>query len=315
MKSKLFSILFALVLAVSLMLVSAAADASSITGAVTLVAEGDSTAEWTDEEAMVDDHSARLTMPNRNWYIEPISNAEAQIDVEDIRVGDITGFSFWQKVDNVDLPLCIEFNLNDGTVIRGYGLDRSKFPGGDAPHTDWFQVNESDISFGWPPSWDYYKSNYSDYIVESIYIGYGPIGSTQSVTAYVDDFALNEATYVFEPPLGPSDVLDHFTCYEVKEPKDLPKFEERDVVVTDQFGEEALTVKKPKLICIPCSKDGSEIKNPEIFILKLYQIKEPKDSPKFEPRDVLVTDQFGEEVLTVKKPKYLAVPALKEHTE
>lgn len=199
MKRKILSMLFALVLAVSLMLAVAWANGSSVSGAVTLVAEGDSTAEWTDEEAKVGDHSAKLTMPNRNWYIEPICNAEAQIDVEDVLVGDIAGFTFWQKVDNIDLPLCIEFNLSDGKVIRGDGLDRSKFPGGDAPHTDWFQVDESDISFGYR-SWDYYKDKYSGYTVQSVYIGYGPIGSTQSVVAYVDDFVLNGITYVFEPP-------------------------------------------------------------------------------------------------------------------
>ena len=125
---------------------------------------------------------------------------------------------------------------------------------------------------------------------------------------------LYEQGYLASMP-DPAAVLDHFTCYEVKEPKGLPKFEARDVVVTDQFGEEALTVKKPKLICIPCSKDGSEIKNEKIFILKLYEIKYPKGQPKFEPLEVFVTDQFGEEFLTVKKPKYLAVPALKEELD
>ena len=106
-------------------------------------------------------------------------------------------------------------------------------------------------------------------------------------------------------------VFNHFTCYDVKEVP--PKFEKLVVFVKDQFmeDEESVEVKKPKLICIPCTKDGFEIKNPD-FILKLYQIKKPKEAPKFEPRDVLVTDQFGEETLTVKKPKYLAVPALKE---
>ena len=48
---------------------------------------------------------------------------------------------------------------------------------------------------------------------------------------------------------------------------------------------------------------------------KCYAVKEPKGLPKFEPLEVFVTDQFGEETLTVKKPKYLAVPALKEEIE
>ncbi|XOB46404.1 MAG: hypothetical protein ACKKMV_03060 [Candidatus Nealsonbacteria bacterium] len=198
---------FAMVLVLSLIIVPAIivmANGQSISGTVTLVTQGDSTAGWTNEDSIVDDYSAKLTMPNRNWYIEPISNAEAQINVEDIIMKDINGFTFYQKVNNVDLPICIEINLSGGKVIRGYGLNRTKFPGGDAPHTDWFQVDESDISFG-GRSWNYYKNKYSDYVVESVVIGYGPIGSTQGVVAYIDDFTLNSTTYVFEPPPIPPD--------------------------------------------------------------------------------------------------------------
>jgi hypothetical protein len=110
-------------------------------------------------------------------------------------------------------------------------------------------------------------------------------------------------------PVGPEDLLDHYTCYDVKEIP--PKFEKLIVPVLDQFTEEEISieVKKPKLICIPCSKDGSPIKNPENFILKLYEVKE---APKLEDKNLLVTDQFGEEDLKVKKVKFLAVPAEKE---
>jgi hypothetical protein len=108
----------------------------------------------------------------------------------------------------------------------------------------------------------------------------------------------------------PSDFLDHFSCYDVKEIP--PKFEKLFVSIIDQFmyEEKSIEVKKPKLICIPCSKDGSLIKNPEKFILKLYEVKKPK--PKVEAPNLIVTDQFGEEDLEVKKLKYLAVPATKE---
>ena len=80
------------------------------------------------------------------------------------------------------------------------------------------------------------------------------------------------------------------------------------MLLSDQFETEENELKKPELICIPCTKNDSPIKNRPDFILKLYKIKHAKH----EKREVLVTDQFGEEILEVKKPKYLAVPALKQ---
>ena len=47
----------------------------------------------------------------------------------------------------------------------------------------------------------------------------------------------------------------HLTCYEVKRPKGDPEFEDRNVSVTNQFGEDqVLEVTNPKLLCVPSSK-------------------------------------------------------------
>ena len=144
-----------------------------------------------------------------------------------------------------------------------------------------------------------------------IRIGYG--GPWADTLAYVDDVTINDYSEHFETLETPESVLDHFKCYAAH-----GRLSPGSVDLEDQFGVwEDSEVKKAKLVCIPCSKDGSEIKNPDNFILKLYEIKVPKvpkGSPKFETQ-VIVTDQFGEETVTVKKPKYLAVPALKEHIE
>ena len=48
----------------------------------------------------------------------------------------------------------------------------------------------------------------------------------------------------------------HLTCYEVKKLEGTPKFEKRHVLVQNQFGEDQiLEVKKPKLLCVPSTKE------------------------------------------------------------
>jgi hypothetical protein len=49
---------------------------------------------------------------------------------------------------------------------------------------------------------------------------------------------------------GIIDPSTHLTCYSVK----APRFEKRDVEVVNQFGQFRLTVKKPKMLCVPSNK-------------------------------------------------------------
>jgi hypothetical protein len=46
--------------------------------------------------------------------------------------------------------------------------------------------------------------------------------------------------------------LDHFLCYKVK---NNGKFEKRDVIVSNQFGEQHFTILAPDLLCVPSSKE------------------------------------------------------------
>jgi hypothetical protein len=135
-------------------------------------------------------------------------------------------------------------------------------------------------------------------------MGYG--GPWVNTLAYVDDVTINDYFEHFETP---ESVLDHFTCYEVQGGQD-PK---EEVLLSDQFTSEpqATKVKKAKLLCVPCNKNGSEIKNPANFVLKLYEIRDIDKEPHLKT-DLLTTDQFGKDILKVKKPKFLAVPAKKE---
>ena len=75
-------------------------------------------------------------------------------------------------------------------------------------------------------------------------------------------------------------------------------------------------MKKPKFLCTPVAKDGEPIIDPVGHHLVCYEVKRLKGQPKFQKRDVLVFNQFEDEVegriLTVEKPKILCVPSKKE---
>lgn len=103
------------------------------------------------------------------------------------------------------------------------------------------------------------------------------------------------------PPLA----LDHFTCYRVQGPS-------LEVVVTldDQFDHEVVRVSEPLSLCNPAFKfvDGQASPVGDfLWHLVCYRIK----PPTFTPVTVVTHNQFGDEVLTVRKPDRLCVPSLK----
>ncbi len=108
---------------------------------------------------------------------------------------------------------------------------------------------------------------------------------------------------------------DHFLCYEAKSAKGEPKFERLDVDLDDQFGATTKTVKKPKFLCTPVAKDGEPVIDPAGHLV-CYEVKRLRGQPKFQKRDVLVFNQFEDEVegriLTIKKPRILCVPSTKQ---
>ncbi len=123
--------------------------------------------------------------------------------------------------------------------------------------------------------------------------------------------------------------LDHYKCYQVKQFKKvcqddpsigckvdgdcpsgicLQKFEALNVSLADQFETVAIEVKKPRNICPPVEKlpQGPAIQNPNLH----YEEYLVKGGAKLEQR-VLATDQFGDHVLELGKPKFLLVPTAK----
>ena len=202
MKRKIFSILFALVLVLTLGLVTAV-PVSANPGGIELVAIGDSTAEWTTEQAKVGSYSAKLTMPAGTGWVN--DNAEVRIPISaSLKISEITGWSYWTMApDKYTTP--IEFYVdtnNDGEydkIIAGTKI-------GATPE-GWFQVDKDYLScymtwkngYEWLTTWDKVVAKYGDATLLRVDIGYGSLGSNQAVTAYIDDFTLNDTTYVFEP--------------------------------------------------------------------------------------------------------------------
>ena len=123
-----------------------------------------------------------------------------------------------------------------------------------------------------------------------------------------EDAELSVSQVMIMPPAG----LDHFLCYKAKSAKREPKFERLDVDLEDQFGLTVKTVKKPRFLCTPVAKDGEPVINPAGHLV-CYEVK---GHDEFEKRNVLVFNQFEDEVegriLTIKKPKILCVPSTKK---
>ena len=96
--------------------------------------------------------------------------------------------------------------------------------------------------------------------------------------------------------------LDHFKCYHVVGTKIG-----QDVTLTDQFGTEDVKVNQPREICNPVDKNGEGINDSDATLV-CYQIV-PRG--QFSKREVVVTNQFGEQVLEVVGPRTLCVPSEK----
>jgi len=111
------------------------------------------------------------------------------------------------------------------------------------------------------------------------------------------------------------DFISHYVGYKIKIPKGDDKFEKIEgVSVTDQFGQLTIDIKKPKLLLVPSAKNHTDIPdtlNPvTVNHFKCYDVKESKDTSKFEKLIVTVNDPNFEitQDFEVKKPKMLCIP-------
>ena len=102
--------------------------------------------------------------------------------------------------------------------------------------------------------------------------------------------------------------INHFKCYNAKESKGTPKFEKRNVDLTDQFGSLTMTVYKLSTLCSPVDKNNEGVVNDENYLM-CYDLKKIKGEPKFNKVKVFTNNQFGSEKLQADKPKRLCVPS------
>ncbi len=109
------------------------------------------------------------------------------------------------------------------------------------------------------------------------------------------------ATVLAGIPWQAAATIDHFKCYKVRG----SGFAGLTVILTDQFGSTQTSVIKPAHLCNPVDKNGEGIFDPETH-LTCYKIQ---DDPRFQRREVVVTNQFGEQTLLVTAPSLLCVPS------
>jgi hypothetical protein len=114
---------------------------------------------------------------------------------------------------------------------------------------------------------------------------------------------------VMPPPLV-DPFTDHFQCYKLKDRKDPGKFIPVQVTLSDGFQNLTAMVKKPTRLCAPVNKNGEDPTAPDHpDHLLCYQVKDLKDPPFAPITDVDTANQFAVQVLDVKKPAELCVPA------
>jgi hypothetical protein len=109
--------------------------------------------------------------------------------------------------------------------------------------------------------------------------------------------------------------LDNFLCYGVR--ADSPGFDLTEVSLADQFQTSDRLLKKPKLLCNPVDQNGEGILDPETH-LTCYEVKPLEGEPRLRDvrEDVLVSTDFAaEQRFTLKKPKTVCVPSIKEFVE
>jgi uncharacterized repeat protein (TIGR01451 family) len=107
--------------------------------------------------------------------------------------------------------------------------------------------------------------------------------------------------------------LDHFKCYALSEGDDDDDDDDDEVArprvtLEDQFGSSEALVGAPAELCNPVSKEGGTINQENAHLVK-YKAKPVART--FSKRRVEVTNQFGTQILTVRKPAILAVPSSK----
>ncbi len=191
-------------------------------GLVTLGSTYEGVASWTTETAAPggDGVSAKLYWPapyndDEDNYITP--RAWISVDVPDTTVGNINSWDYWSKAPEnycVNLTFYVDTEA-ENYEGRDYDMTITALPENDPPLADvWMNVDQGTIggydgayicwangtgSPSYKFSWSSVQDSYGSGTVLSVKTGKGVIGTSQIITAYVDDFSMNGVEYAFIP--------------------------------------------------------------------------------------------------------------------
>lgn len=185
---------------------------------------------WTDATKAVGDWSAQLDWPGSGGYAQArVFPAVALVTT----VSSVNSWSYWGKAPKSYFPN-LSFVLDDpdisnnGPIYSGVGYDTvvTVWPSNTGQDDTWMDVLSTQAlpytvwtnAYSGGPvmktmTWDEFKApwsqwgntfDFSNATVLRMNLGKGVIGTTQTITAYVDDFTLNAHTYEFEPLLEPT---------------------------------------------------------------------------------------------------------------
>lgn len=106
---------------------------------------------------------------------------------------------------------------------------------------------------------------------------------------------------------------DAFTCYRSKTTKGAPRFEPRELPLTDQFESKITKILRPRGFCNPTSVMWQRVFDPTAH-LTCYRIKDQRGQPRFTPREIVVQrpGRRTDDVLTVRRPQALCVPSTRD---
>jgi uncharacterized repeat protein (TIGR01451 family) len=115
---------------------------------------------------------------------------------------------------------------------------------------------------------------------------------------------------------GINDPSAHLACYKIGDVRgdEFPKFKKERVDVTDQFGTHSLLLKKIRSLCLPSSKAplGEVPGSPPTGLDHFKCYKTRQVGTKFDPRQVVLSDQFITERVNVVRPEAFCAPVDKD---
>jgi hypothetical protein len=111
-----------------------------------------------------------------------------------------------------------------------------------------------------------------------------------------------------EQPGDPPSQLDHFLCYKIHA---ASPFTNRTVSLEDQFGAGRASIRKPRTLCTPVSKNGEEIQSGDEHLV-CYVARE-LNRPQM--RSVIARNQFGVTSIGTHQTRHLCVPSTKRELE